>query len=636
MRGRRAKQTLAVGGCLVAILGVAWYCASSRAESTRWNVILVTLDTTRADRVGCYGCSSARTPTLDALARAGALFEFARTPYPLTLPAHASLLSGLNPSEHGLQVNGSGRLSNDIPVLAELLQAANYDTGAFIAAYVLNSKFGLSRGFDMYDDDLAASAPQRPTADRRRDGQVVLDLALDWLEQRKSRPFFCWIHLYDPHGPYIPRTEIFGDAFADRPYDGGIAYADRQVGRLQEFLEKRKLTRRTLLIVVGDHGEGLLEHNEPDHGYQLYDATLRVPLIFAGPSWIQSGARVPTPVSLIDVMPTILDCLSIPVPGPVAGSSFKAALAGGQIPAKACYSETELGFLESRCSPLRSVATERWKYIETSRPELYDLALDPQEVRNLAENEPTQAAELAELLEQLREKMRPASADSMNLTPDDRRILASLGYVGGRSSKPPAPAEQLPDVKDMLPHYVRLSEARARADDGEVVAAIEMVREILDQAPRYSTARLFLGDLLVRERLFDAAAGEYAAVASDQPDNAEAHAFLANALAAQGLFQDSVPHYRKAIDIDPTGAPYHYYFAFTLIRLGNSAEAILQLEEAVRWNPAFVEARLQLGKLLAENGRTDGAVQQYEAALKYRPGLPRPPWLRKPGVSHQP
>jgi tetratricopeptide (TPR) repeat protein len=261
-----------------------------------------------------------------------------------------------------------------------------------------------------------------------------------------------------------------------------------------------------------------------------------------------------------------------------------------------CYSETELAFLESRCAPLQSVTTEGWKFIETTRAELYDLTVDPGEVRNLAEDEPARVQELRDVLGKMREKMTPASAASVNLTPDEKRILASLGYAAG-------------------------------AGDGDVAAAIEMIRKILDDAPRYSTARLFLGDLLLRQKQFDGAAKEYAAVASDQPDNAEAHAYWANALAAQGHFEDAAAHYRKAIEIDPTGAAYHYYFSFTLIRLGNSKAAIDQLQDAIRCNPAFVEARLQLGRLLAENGQAGDAAQQYEAALKYRPGLPLPSWI---------
>lgn len=628
MRRVRLTRFLVGGISAVLMLAVVWYFAWWSIPSNRLNLILVTLDTTRADRVGCYGYAAAQTPAMDALAKTGAIFEFARTPYPLTLPAHASILTGLNPPEHGLQVNGRGRLNHEIPLLPQILQNANYQTGAFIAAYVLNSKFGLNRGFETYDDDLAASAPQQPTSDRKRDGRLVLDLALDWMRKRTSRPFFCWIHLYDPHGPYVPRTATFGDTFQSRPYDSGIAYADMQLERLREFIAKERLIGQTLIVVVGDHGEGLMEHNEPDHGYTLYDSTLRVPLIFAGPSFIKPGVRVSTPVSLVDLTPTLLDCLSIPLPKLVAGRSIKPALMDETLQAVPCYSETELPFLESRWAPLRSVTTERWKYIETARSELYDLIADPNEDRNLADVEPAQAKELAILLNQLRTQMTRSKADSINLTPNEQRILASLGYVGGTGSPKQPPSEELlPDVKDMLPHYVRLTEATEQAGRGNVTAAIETVREILRSAPGYSTARFLLGDLLLRERQFAAAAIEYSTVARDQTENAEAHARWGNALAAQGMFEESAEQYLRAIEIDPDGASYHYYFAFTLIRLGKSAEAINQFQAAIKCNPAFVEARLHLGRLFADSGRAGEAIEQYEAALKHRPGLSRPLWL---------
>ena len=346
---------------------------------------------------------------------------------------------------------------------------------------------------------------------------------------------------------------------------------------------------------------------------------------------MKRGVRETTSVSLIDVMPTILDWVNLKVPKHVSGISLKSSLQGGTIPAVPVYAESELAFLESRCAPLRSITTGKWKYIDTTQAELYDLSADPNETVNLASTHPKQVREFENLLDAVCGKMHPTTADAVNLSPDDKQILASLGYVTGPTANEfVRDNNRLPDVKEMLPYYVKLSAARHQAAQGRIDVAIEMIRSILNEAAGYSTARLYLGDLLVRQKQFDQALQEYAAVAREQPDNAEAHSSWANVLAAKGEFQESVTHYRKAIEIDPDAAPYHYYYSFTLTRLGQSSAALKELEQAIRCYPGFVEARLQLGKLLAESGRVTEASAQYAAASKYRRNLPRQPLIETP------
>lgn len=632
MRGKKRRGIFAAGVCLLlAGIGVAVWLGGR----TRLNVVLVTLDTTRADRIGCYGYSQALTPALDSLAREGVLFEHARTPYPLTLPAHASILTGSNPPEHGLHVNGRGALGKDIPVLTEALRRANYETGAFLGAYVLDSKFGLDRGFEVYEDNLAGPSLAHSPAERHRDGKIVLDLALEWLQQRVSRPFFCWIHLYDPHSPYDSRKNVFGNRFEQQPYDAGIAYVDLQVKRLLEFLQSRRLSQRTLVVVVGDHGEGLMDHNEDGHGYELYDTTLRVPLLIAGPPLVKSGTHVPTPVSLVDLMPTILDCLDLRLDGPVTGRSLKPALSGGRIESLPLYAESDLAFMESRCAPLRSVITDRWKYIQTTRPELYDLVQDPGELHNLADTERTQRHESERLLSDMHRKMEKRIATEVNLTADERRILASLGYATSTGSAnpdangPAESAEPLRDVKDMLVSFNALTQARELLGRGQTAEATDRIRAVLAEWPRYSTARLLLGDVFVRQKRFTEAAEQFAEAVRDQPDNAEAQASLGNVLAAQGHFAEAAPHYRRALEINPTSASGHYYFAFTLIRLGQVNEGLAEFEEAIRYDPQFVDALVQASRVLAEQGRIREAVERFERAARIRPGMAIPPWLSK-------
>jgi arylsulfatase A-like enzyme len=308
----------------------------SLAVSPRPNVLLITLDTTRADRLGCYGYTPALTPAIDGLAARGVLFERAYTPAPLTLPSHASMMTGLFPPEHGLLVNGRGRLGENVSTLAEVFRDAGYDTAAFLGSFVLHSKFGLDRGFKEYDDDMTNTDPTEDGLHRQRDGIWVVDSALAWLQKRRTKPFFCWVHLYDAHAPYLAHTEDFGDRFADSPYDGGIAYVDLQVQRLVNHLEGNGLTEQTLIVVVGDHGESLGEHDEKEHGLTLYGSVLRVPWIWAGPGATSAGRRVLQPVSLIDLRPTLLETVGLGEPSRASGRSLHAALVGRPIDPESC------------------------------------------------------------------------------------------------------------------------------------------------------------------------------------------------------------------------------------------------------------------------------------------------------------
>ena len=317
-------------------------------------MLLITLDTTRADRLGCYGYAPALTPALDALAAEGVLFERAYTPAPLTLPSHASMMTGLYPPEHGLVTNGRGRLEKNIPTLAETLRDAGYDTGAFVGSFVLHAKFGLQRGFTAYDDDMTNTDPTEYGLHRQRDGRRVVDSALAWLKQPRHGPFFCWVHLYDAHDPYRAHADEFGDRFIDRPYDGEIAYVDQQIQRLVKHLQANQLWERTLIVVVGDHGESLGEHDEEEHSLTLYNSVLQVPCLWTGRGATAAGRRVPQPVSLVDLRPTLLQTVGLRDPGRSSGRSLYAALSDGDIAAGDCYSATDDPLLEHGWSPAQS------------------------------------------------------------------------------------------------------------------------------------------------------------------------------------------------------------------------------------------------------------------------------------------
>ncbi|MFO0916913.1 MAG: sulfatase-like hydrolase/transferase [Planctomycetaceae bacterium] len=617
---RRSWRWMALASGLVLLFGSVLAIYFRDSSRNRIDILLVTLDTTRADRIGCYGHRSARTPALDALAERGVLFERAYTPVPLTLPAHSSLFTGLYPPEHGLLINGRGRLGERIPVLAESLRAAGYDTGAFVASFVLDSKFGLERGFDTYDDDLSTSGPAHDSSHRRRSGDQVVESALSWLARRENRPFFCWIHLFDAHAAYDPRPTVFGDAFTDQPYDAGVAFADLQLQKLVDSVERGKRQRPTLIIVAGDHGEGLMDHQEDTHGLQIYDSTMRVPLVFAGLSTIKAGHRVTSPVSLVDIYPTILDCAGIPLRQAVSGQTIKSAFTGASIAERPCVVASEAPLLLEGWAPVHGLVTERWKYIHTIQPELYDLSIDPRESKNVIAEQPREVAELEEILREAKRGMASRDAVGVTLSAQEQRTLESLGYASRPASADASVAEhQLADVKEMMPYHSQLEHAKQLFGQGKLDQTVGIVEQILNQRPQYASARMLLGDAMMMQMNYSEAQTAYETALAQRPDDAFLLSRLGSALAIQDRNEEAVSFYLRALAIDPEFAQCHLDLAQVLLRLGKVAEAHWELKEAIRCDATLIEAHMQMGRLLARTGRGIEAMACYETVLKFHP-----------------
>jgi arylsulfatase A-like enzyme/Tfp pilus assembly protein PilF len=612
-RSRRVVRGLVL---VIVLVGVGWGWMVWRQP--RLNVLIITLDTTRADRLGCYGYQGAQTPILDQLAARGALFEHAYTPAPLTLPAHSSLFTGLYPPEHGLRTNGKDRLATDIPTLATELRRRQYATGAFVASFVLDSKFGLDRGFQTYDDDLTGTTPADEALHRNRNGNVVVDRALQWLEGNFQQPFLCWVHLYDPHAPYVEHPELFGDQFRGRAYDAEIAFVDRQVARILEFLKTHQLSERTLVIVVGDHGEGLDEHQERRHGQMLYNSTMHVPLIVSLPGRVSPGQRIATPVSLVDLGPTILEQLGIPLKSRTSGRSLEGLLRGQADPSRGLYGETDEPFLESGWSPLRSLTTEKWKYIRTPKVELYDLTVDPDETTNLAVKEAAQVKVLEQQLAELERNLVQRQGAAVSLSPEEQRRLASLGYVGGQTVREAAASDsQLLDIKDMIVHYNSLEDARHMMDAGQLDQAAERLQAIVTAAPQFELAEIALGDVQLLRRDFAAANAVYRAVLKRNPESALAHCHLGDVQEAQGQFAAAARHYQDALQREPDSAKLHYNLGRTLVLQQNDQAAIPHFEAALELDPGYVFALVELGTALFRQGQATAALEYYETALKY-------------------
>lgn len=582
LRPRRLLITALVMGA--GLSGGWWWF---RASSPRLNLLLITLDTTRADRLGAWGGPEGLTPILDELASKGVVCERAYAPVPLTLPSHASLLTGLYPPEHGLRVNsGLNRLGPDVPVLPERLRSRGYRTGAFVGSFVLNRKFGLDRGFEVYDDQMEeARGPTAgdPHGHKMRIGERVVDSALRWLTRRPREPFLCWVHLFDPHSPYDSREELFGDQFQDRPYDAGIAYVDRQAGRLLDYLRKNGLDDRTVVVVVGDHGESLGEHQERSHGFTLYEAALHVPLIirWAGPD--APVRRISTPVSLVDLCPTLLAALDPGSKLNFSGRSLLPACHGADLPQLNLYAESNHPFEECGAAPLRGLVTEQWKYIRSPRPELYDLRADPREERNLADDQPTKLEEFERQLQERESALVLRDAPEVVISPHDLRKLASLGYAGGGATTQ-VEESQWPDIKDMLPQYNAYSDAQALLIAGKFSDGSQILEAVVLAAPNFFQAWYNVG--ICRERLGDLPGAEAA--------------------------------FRHAVNIDGN-ATAQIALGGIYLSLHQPEKAIPPLEIAVTLQPDLVRGSFLLGEAYRLMQRWEDARKWYGRALREDP-----------------
>jgi arylsulfatase A-like enzyme/Tfp pilus assembly protein PilF len=614
--------------------------AAPRADN-RPPIILVTIDTLRADRLGAYGSRQGLTPTLDRLAQNAVRFTAAVTQVPLTLPAHATMLTGLHPARHGIRTNDGYRLAPGVPTLADALRNRGYATGAFIGGAPLQSASGLARGFDRYDDDFlrAAGAVERPADE-------VVRSAAAWIDQHRSQPFFAWLHLFDPHSPYTPPPP-FAEAHPAAPYDGEVAYADAAIGRLFDELQRANLFPSAAVIVVADHGESLGEHGERTHGTFLYDATVRVPLLIklAG----ATGSRIVTvPVEAADLAPTI---------AAIAGADVDAAdgqnllpLIGGDSagdPDRPAYAESYYQNVLLGWSPLRAVRTARWKFVEAPHPELYDLEGDPNEVRNLVNDRAGLAAGLQRSLPAPAGGVagaRPAGGDAAER-------LRSLGYVSGSTSA--TPGSRAIDPKDRLevwdeiedgidrlrrdPQGAQQAFARAlRLDPGNGLAmkyladlsfgagrlaeAREGYRRAIAARFRHPDAFVNLAAIAEREGRLDEAREALTQALQLNEADADAWNRLGSIEAGRGDLDAARRAFTSGIAAEPTRAELHYNLALVERRAGNEPAAEAHLKEALARNPAYPEAQYELGTGYLRARQPEAALKAYRAALAARPG----------------
>lgn len=542
------------------------------------NLLLISIDTLRADRLSCYGYNTNRTPGLDRWAEEGVIFDSAYTEYPLTLPAHYTMLTGVYPCNHGARENVGYRVESDRETLAEVLRERGFETAAFIGAYVLASEFGFGQGFDVFDEEFASSIESVSASTQvQRPAEQVTDRFLAWLEEHQQNQFFAFVHFYDPHTP--------------RPYgyDREVSNVDRSIERIDRFLRSRGLLEKTHVFVTSDHGEGLGDHGESGHGFFLYDSTTRIPLIFRpAVGYSASAKRVATPVSLADLMPTILRVMDIPWPAGVQGRSLTPLFQGRPLRRDGVYSETFIPELHFGWAPLRSFRLRGYKYVEAPRPELYEINTDPSESRDLSSQKGdlgrAYRSNLLDFVSKFAAEQEEASQGEVDR--EARERLAALGYV---SLQPPR----------------RSAEFGGIIDPKDRILVFEEFHGILNDL---SNRRANAATLPRIDRLHEMA-----------PEIEGVNFLKAWCLELVGRTSEAEERYRLALEEQPEHVMARSRLASLLVRLGRVSEAETQMLETLRVAPGDYKTRNNLAGLYHKTGRMDAALAEMKTITRERP-----------------
>jgi arylsulfatase A-like enzyme/Tfp pilus assembly protein PilF len=592
----RAEAGLLAAACCLTACS-AHNEAPPAAAALPQHVLIVTVDTLRADHLGCYGDQAVATPNIDRLARDGAMAIDATVPAPITRPSHISIFTGLYPAQHGIRDNISRALAPNIPTLAEAFKAAGFNTAGFVSSIVLSAQSGLGRGFDQFSDrfDLGANAADeaRFLDILEKRGDVAVGEAIAWLERHAQARTFVWVHLYDPHAPYEP-PEPYASRYADRPYDGEVAWSDELIGRLDGALTRLGIRDRTLMALTADHGEALGEHGELVHGFFLYQATLRVPLLFRGPG-VRPGTRIQPVAHSVDLFPTVIELAGIrtpTTPQPLAGRSLAPLLRGtAALDEAPAFAESLTPRLHYGWSDLRSIRDGRWKFILAPRPELYDLARDPAEQRNLADAEPARARALRAALQHRLDAERSPATGSPPLQGGDVPAdlvekLAALGYASGSVAGAPSSGA---DPKDKIEEYKELN------------------------------AVLHDGLTQLRDQHYREAADPLRTVSSRGIDSFESHYYYGQALLGLGKWQAAGAEFERAIPRLPGFAASYLMLAECHVATRNRSAAIDALRRGIAAVPRDPRLHRRLGDLYRDGNDLRTALTEFRAAIALDP-----------------
>jgi arylsulfatase A-like enzyme/Flp pilus assembly protein TadD len=644
------------------LLVLAAFVASifTGAAAADRNLLLITIDTLRPDRLGCYGSDAVQTPRIDSLAARGVLFDRAFAHNPMTLPSHANILVGMTALAHGVSENSKSVVPEGFETLAEVLKRENFETGAFVGAFPLDSRFGLDQGFDVYDDFYPAKAAPGEAYSERR-AEKVVSAALAWLSERKGR-WFCWVHLWDPHAPYTP-PEPYAGLYREDPYSGEVAYVDGEVGRLLDGIEKSGGLGETLVVLTGDHGESLGEHGEKTHSYFAYNSTIWVPLIVAGPG--TKRARTGANVCHVDVFPTVCELLGVKPPRSLHGGSLVPLMKGRTRKAAPIYFESLEAHLNRGWAPLRGIIDGEKKYIDSPIPELYDLAKDFGEGTNLAPETETAAFKKALDEKMKRDASETEAGSSGTADRETRERLRSLGYVASPVSQAKRSYGPEDDLKTLFPLEEKLQAALEHERKGEVAESVRLLEEVIrdrgDFVAAYDQlARLYdlqgrvedglrvlengyrensdnpvmvsiYGVSLVENGRMEEGIDVLGRAVGLFGEDAEAWNSLGVAYWHMGDFDKALAHFEQALALDPNDAIYNdnmgSFFVTTALRMKDPKDlqrALGFFEKAIAADPALASAYNGYGGALKILGRTDEAIANWEKAVELDPGLDFP------------
>lgn len=600
-------------------------------------MILISIDTCRADALGCYGAASGATPRLDALAGEAVLFRHVVSPVPLTLPAHSTMLTGTLPPTHGVHSNVGARLGRASRTLAELLAQEDYRTAAVVSKFVLSSRYGIDQGFETYRDDFTGE--REPHFEHERRAGETARLAREWLDAHGQEPFFLFVHFFDPHHEYVP-PEPFASRFAGDPYAGEVAYTDHCIGEIFDKLDDLGLYDSCLIVVTSDHGESFGEHGEETHGYFVYDSTIKVPLIVKLPgsrgdrSHVSRGRAVEDLVGLVDVTPTILARLGIAAPRDIQGEDLSDLLAGrspqGGRRFRYCESlfPTSLG-----CDPLHGLVGEEWKFISTARSELYDLNSDPAEEHDRSGIEPELVARLRERLDAILRGCTPLAEDAGGPRTDTKSLerLHGIGYLGAAASVPGrkgVPHEAGDDPKDYVELWNLLVEMLDRREAGKDEEVRELCDRILEIRPGIGIAHEILGSLHERAGRLDSAIEHFRKAVDggygSELDQAAHHFSLASALLHSGEMSEAIALLGEAVKLNPYHEKAYCQLGAALSMTGRIEDARRHFEKAIAIDGEYGEAFFHLGNLLLRTGQTAEALERLRSAVRLSPTRPEP------------
>jgi len=624
MRQERRSRNLYVCLFLCVFLafiltGLDILCAAQKPQrSGALNVLFITLDTTRADRLGCYGYEGAGTPHMDSLAAGGVKFVQTYSSVPLTLPSHCSIFTGTYPLYHRVHNNGFYYLGEEHVTLAEVLKKNGYKTAAFVSSFTVDSRFGLDQGFETYDDTFDRDEILKSFRSERRAAEVFRVFS-DWLDRNGGKKFFCWIHFYDPHLPYDPPSP-FKEKFSGKPYDGEIAYMDHYVGNLVTKLREKSILGDTLIVIVGDHGEALGERRELDHGLFIYDNTLKVPYILHCPEHIPAGVVVETRVNLIDVMPTILDMIKLPVGKEIQGVSCLDAVRGKQRESRRSYIETYFPLENFGWSPLTGLIEGKWKFIQAPKPELYNLETDPEESHNVFQKEVKVSRRMVKSLENVRKGYSTDRAgQEKRLTKEEERRLRSLGYIGAERMSG-RPGQPLPDPKDKIEDYILYFQGNLHETRGEFQKAAEFYKEVLRRNPDVSNNYVHLGFLYAKTGRMNAAIKVLEQGRERLPESYVILSKLIMFYSSAGRYDDALSASRTMLGIDSRHFDALFLSGSVHAKLQNWAKALEFYKKAMAIEPENKTLKRRYAYTLAALGRHEEALERYGKLASEYPG----------------